>query len=389
MAVSTEDNQTTLNDAACSQPHREQHKRLIKREGTTGGKLPLLHWRNSKLWRYLSQTLFMLINLYIGVTFYYWVRFYETMGQSTYIERPSGIEGWLPIAGLMNIKFTLLTQQIPPIYAASMLLLCAFMLISFLFKRSFCSWFCPIGTLSELAWKLGQRLFGRNVTLPKWIDIPLRSLKYLLLGVVIYFIIPLSAFDVMAFLQSPYGIIIDVKMLDFFRYMGQTTLIVLSVLTLMSLFVQNAWCRYLCPYGALMGIVSSFSPLKIRRDPDACIDCNRCAKACPAKLPVDRLIAVRSIECTTCMTCVEICPAQDALQLALAPRNNSAINGDAQGLAKRWHKRKVAGVAVILIIYGILIGTISYAKYNNVWDSPVSPMYYARLIPKADMFGHP
>src|ERR1035437_8790231 len=41
---------------------------------------------------------------------------------------------------------------------------------------------------------------------------------------------------------------------------------------------QNFWCRYLCPYGALMGLVSLASPLRIRRETSLCIDCGKCAK---------------------------------------------------------------------------------------------------------------
>ena len=55
----------------------------------------------------------------------------------------------------------------------------------------------------------------------------------------------MSATAIAAFLQSPYGIVADVKMLNFFRFIGTTGLIVLGVLVVASLFVQNFWCRYL------------------------------------------------------------------------------------------------------------------------------------------------
>jgi Fe-S-cluster-containing hydrogenase component 2 len=119
------------------------------------------------------------------------------------------------------------------------------------------------------------------------------------------------------FLSGPYGIIADVKMLNFFRHLGQTGAIVLAALTLFSLLVQNFWCRYLCPYGALVGLAALFSPARIRREPEPCIDCGKCAKACPAWLPVDRLVEIRSAECTACMECVAVCPAQGALQLSV------------------------------------------------------------------------
>ena len=54
--------------------------------------------------------------------------------------------------------------------------------------------------------------------------------------------------------------------------------IVIGVIVLLSMFVQNFWCRYLCPYGALLGLVSLLSPVKIRRDKEACIDCGKCTR---------------------------------------------------------------------------------------------------------------
>ena len=118
-------------------------------------------------------------------------------------------------------------------------------------------------------------------------------------------------------MNSPYGVIADVKMLNFFRHIGQTGAIVLGVLAVASLLIQNFWCRYLCPYGALLGIASFFSPARIRRNPETCIDCAKCVKACPSALPVDTLVTIKSAECTGCLECVAVCPAKDTLGLSL------------------------------------------------------------------------
>jgi hypothetical protein len=69
-----------------------------------------------------------------------------------------------------------------------------------------------------------------------------------------------------AFLEGPYGMVDDVKMLNFFRFLGLAGGAVVALLVVASVFVQNFWCRYLCPYGALMGLVSLGSPLRIRRE---------------------------------------------------------------------------------------------------------------------------
>ncbi|WP_332122844.1 4Fe-4S binding protein, partial [Escherichia coli] len=51
--------------------------------------------------------------------------------------------------------------------------------------------------------------------------------------------------------------------------------------------------------------VSLLSPFKIRRNAESCIDCGKCAKNCPSRIPVDELIQVRTLESTGCMTSEE------------------------------------------------------------------------------------
>jgi len=200
------------------------------------------------------------MNVWLGGQFYLWVRHYETAGASAYVARPAGVEGWLPIAGMMNLKYFLLTGRVPELHPAAMFLLVTFLAIAFLFRKAFCSWLCPVGTFSEYLWKAGRKVFRRNFQLPRWVDILLRGLKYLLLGFFVWAVSGMSAKAIAEFMQSPYGIVADVKMLNFFRYIGETGLIVLGVLVVASVLVQNFWCRYLCPYGALLGLTSVFGP---------------------------------------------------------------------------------------------------------------------------------
>jgi len=157
--------------------------------------------------------------------------------------------------------------------------------MSFFFGKSFCSWVCPVGFISELIGDFGQKIFKRKLKLPKFLDIPLRSLKYILLGFFIYSIFFLmSQVAVKAFLNSDYNLISDVKMYYFFADISRFSLIVISALFILSIFIRNFWCRFLCPYGALLGIVALLSPLKIKRNKVSCIDCGLCAKACPSSI---------------------------------------------------------------------------------------------------------
>src|SRR3954463_8821778 len=180
---------------------------------------------NSQRVRLTVQVAFILLNIFLGVQFLKFVHFYENGGIGQNITRPAGVEGYLPIAGLMNLKAALLTGEIPRLHPAGMFLIVAFLGISFLFRKTFCSWLCPVGTLSEYLWKFGRKFFKRNLHLPRKLDIGLRGLKYLLLGFFLYAVASMSPRAIHAFLESPYGIIADVKMLNFFRFLGHSGLI--------------------------------------------------------------------------------------------------------------------------------------------------------------------
>ena len=331
----------------------------------------------SQVFRRSLQFAFLLLNVWIGGAFYFWVRGFETGAHVATAPRPAGVEGWLPIAGLMNFKYWLTTGRIPATHPAAMFLFVTFLTIAFLFRKAFCSWLCPVGTLSEYLWRAGRQIFRRNFQLPRWIDIPLRGLKYLLLGFFVWAVANMSADAIEQFMHAPYGVIADVRMLNFFRYLGETAAIVLAVLVVASVLVQNFWCRYLCPYGALLGIVSFFSPLRVRRSEQACIDCAKCAKVCPSSLPVDKLVTIKSAECTGCLECVAICPAKGALDISL-PRWTRTPN---EGRLPAW--------ALALGIVVLFLGIIGLAKTAGYWNGDVPDYVYRQLVPNANEVSHP
>src|SRR5512140_3786057 len=110
-------------------------------------------------WRLAFQLGFLVLNVAIGVQFWIFVRFFETGAEAPFLPRPPGVEGWLPIAALLNLKATLLTGELPRLFPAGLVLLVAFLATSLLFRKAFCSWLCPVGTISEWLWKLGRRAF--------------------------------------------------------------------------------------------------------------------------------------------------------------------------------------------------------------------------------------
>jgi polyferredoxin len=340
----------------------------------TTKKKPLVRRREvdrSQVLRRWFQVAFLALNVWIGIEFLLFVRFHESGGSTVWVQRPPGVEGWLPIASLMNLKAWVVSGEIPPLHPAGMFILTAFLAISLVFRKTFCSWLCPVGTISEWLWKLGRETFGRNFALPRWFDIPLRGIKYLIFGLFAYAIAMMPVVAIRAFLDGPYGVVADVKMLNFFRHMTVTTAVTVGVLILLSVFIKNFWCRYLCPYGAMLGVVALFSPVRIRRQPDACIDCGKCSKECPQLLPVDKLVQIRSAECTACMQCVSVCPTQGALHLGL-PR-----------------RRKLPAWGVAVGITVIFLGIYGWAQWNGYWKANIPSEVYFDLIPRAHEFRHP
>lgn len=360
---------------------------IAPRTGSPKPKKPLIRRSGpdrSQQVRRSVQFAFLALNGWLAIEFLRWTHYFESHGQSRYVARPAGVDGWLPIAGLMNLKYFAVTRHIPAIHPAAMVLGTVFLLSSLLLKKTFCSWLCPVGTVSEYLWKLGRKVFRRNFTVPRWLDIPLRSLKYLLMAFFLFIVVSLSAEALNDFMVAPFGIIADVKMLNFFRDMSITGIAVLGSLVLLSVFIQNFWCRFLCPYGALMGLVATLSPVRIRRDAQACIDCGKCNKACPSRLPVDRLIQIRSLECTSCMECVAVCPAENALQFSLPPRRVTRETTS----EVRWRGRVLESRTIAAILALIFFGLVGVARATGHWQTNLPREVYMQLVPHANDYGH-
>lgn len=322
-------------------------------------------------WRLCVQWGFFFWILWIGVQFGLFVRHFESGGTAQFYPRPPGVEGFLPIGALASLKYWLTTGVINDIHPAALVLFVTFVAMSLLTKKSFCSWLCPVGTLSEGLWKFGRRVFGRSFRMWEWLDVALRGLKYLLL---LFFVkillLDMPAQAIGAFLKAPYWAVSDVKMLHFFTGMSATTMTVLFVLAALSLLYQNAWCRYLCPYGALLGLASMLSPMKIRRQEHSCSACQRCTGACPSLLPVHRKGTIHSAECTGCLTCVEACPRRS---LAMAPP---------------WDQKPLPRGAFPLLVLAIYCGGVMLGMATGHWESSLTYADYQRLIPMVPYLGH-
>jgi len=327
---------------------------------------------NASRLRFAVQLGVTLLLVFLGYRLYGFTMHYMTHGAAPFVEHPEGVEGFLPIGALTSLKFFLLNLHVHPAHPAALVMFVGAIAVSVGLKKGFCGWICPVGFISERLYRPMKKLFGKNPRMPRRLDYVLRSLKYILL---LYFFKEIMLWMppeyVEKFLNSDYWMVADVKMLFFFLDISGFTLLIILFLVFMSMVFRMFWCRYLCPYGAFLGIFGLVSPFEITRDEDKCIDCGKCSANCPYHLPVDKVKRVTSPECTSCMTCLSNCPA-DAIEYTDYNR-----------------KRRISPRKYAALIVGIFFGLILVAKVAGYWDSGVSDADLKRVVPIAESIRHP
>ncbi len=323
--------------------------------------------------RYGVQLWFLLVTLFVGWQFYQFVIHFEVPGQP-FVQRPPSVDAFLPIGGLMAFKFFAVTGIVEPLHPSGLILFIAIIGVSLFLKKGFCGWICPVGTLSQYVWMAGEKVFGRNFRVEQYTDIGLRSIKYVLLSLFFWVIVvAMGSTMILMFFGSDYYKMADVKMLKFFTDMSSLTFWVLVALGILSLLYKNVWCRYLCPYGALLGIVSRLSPVKVRRNEEKCIHCHACTKHCPTLIDVEKKDVIKSGECFGCMTCVSRCPAPGALDMTVKA-------------GKRMSVLKPYLYPVLLVVLFYLV--IGIGVLTGKWHSQIPYEEYQRLVPRISELEH-
>jgi ferredoxin len=145
----------------------------------------------------------------------------------------------------------------------------AFFLLPLIFAlfsgRVFCSGVCPHGALQDL-------VLVKPLKVPFWLEQGLSILPYVYLGAGVIFAATGSAFIICQY--DPF--------VPIFRMSGRVLMVGAGVvLLLLGMFVGRPYCRFLCPYGALLRISSLLSKLRVRVTPDICTQCRLCESACP------------------------------------------------------------------------------------------------------------
>lgn len=313
--------------------------------------------------RLLIQFLFLGFMLWLGIRLFQFVNYIRSGGVFNFVPRPDGVEGFLPISGLLGLSAWVKGLGINAVHPAAVVIFVSVLAISILLRRSFCSWVCPVATLSEYAWKSGYKLFRSNPRLPRWLDIGLRGAKYLLMAFFLYSIaFAMSPEATELFIRSDYHKMADVRLMDFFLHLSPFALGMILSLLVASFLLRNPFCRYLCPYGALLGVVAFFSPLRVTRDSDRCVSCGVCSQVCPASIDVMRTQSVSSPECIGCWRCISHCRFNEALTMRAVGR--FAVPGI------------LFAVLVVLLFWG---GTLA-GKWSGHWRTSVTVEEYSRLL---------
>ncbi|MCK9556810.1 MAG: 4Fe-4S binding protein [Candidatus Cloacimonetes bacterium] len=179
-----------------------------------------------------------------------------------------------------------------------------FMILAMFWGRVFCSYVCPLGTIQELLYRITHKKRLRQI--PLFAERKLNKIKYFVLGISIILVI--CGFAWLYIKLCPFY---SLSLLPRLVYLGLFTILVIVI---GGVFLERFWCRFLCPYAALLIVSQILGGLfgikrkKIRRNMECCTDCGICNLNCPMNLDILCDEYVESIDCIMCDRCAEKCP---------------------------------------------------------------------------------
>ncbi|HVP13868.1 MAG TPA: 4Fe-4S binding protein [Phycisphaerae bacterium] len=242
-------------------------------------------------------------------------------------------ERWCPFGGVEAL-YTYFREgnMLCSLSVSNLYILAAVLLITLLFRRAFCGYMCPVGAISEWLGSAGRRIGITAKEVPHRLDRGLAILKYPLLAVILILTyrtgeLMFRGFDPCYALLSRHGA--DITLWAY---------VVAGIIAAASLMVTIPFCRWLCPLAAVLHLFSRFSLTRVRRDPQACLDCARCSKACPMGIKVHQVPRVTAARCLSCLNCIAACPGGGRRGLTWGPRIGA--------LGRRWPH----GVLVVVLL---------------------------------------
>ncbi|MEZ9140392.1 MULTISPECIES: 4Fe-4S binding protein [unclassified Shewanella] len=293
-----------------------------------------------------------------------------------WLVRPDIGDAFLPIAGGIELKAILGLGLWDQNHPAAAVMLVVVLLTGLLCKRAFCGWACPLGLAGDYLYSLRKRFIKQELAPPAWLDWILRMIKYLLLAALVLLVFTMPLASIPHYLDGYYHKVADLKMALFFLSPTVISLMCFSLILAIAAWKRQGFCRYICPYGALLGLVSFLSPFKIRRTTEQCLiegkgmKCDKCTRACPANIIVHTQTTIRNDECQACMNCISACPKKEALHFST-----------------RWGMvMSYRGLAVLVLMLLFMIPLWAYV--GGFWHSETPTEIRMMLIQHLNSIGH-
>jgi len=181
------------------------------------------------------------------------------------------------IGAIQNVALGLASggYAVPAAVIAFFILPLAFTLF---FGRTFCAGVCPLGAIQEL-------VVVRPLKVPVWLDQALGLLAYVYLGAAVLFAATGSAFIICEYdpFVSIFRLVPLERPADAMQALsGSTNMLILgAALVAAGMVIGRPYCRWLCPYGAILRLLGRASRWRVTITPDECIQCRLCEDACP------------------------------------------------------------------------------------------------------------
>ncbi|MBT3210345.1 MAG: 4Fe-4S binding protein [Bacteroidetes bacterium] len=168
------------------------------------------------------------------------------------------------VGSIQNVSFALFNpgSEIP---FSALVFFFIPIIYTLLFGRTFCAGICPLGALQEL-------FVFKPINLEAWLEKILGILPFIYLGLAVLY--SATGTDFIICRYDPF--------VGFFRFNASfMMLIVGGIFLLLGVFIARPYCRFLCPYGALLNLFSRFSRKHLTITPNECIQCRLCEDSCP------------------------------------------------------------------------------------------------------------
>jgi polyferredoxin len=233
----------------------------------------------------------------------------------------ASIDALCPFGGVETLWTWITTGAfVPKTHPSNFVLLIGLLLATIASGAAFCGWICPFGTLQDALTWLRERARIPAIHVPQQLDRWLRYGRYVTLALILYMTI--STVKLWFANYDPYRTIFGLGWIFEFNAVEQWPAYTIALAILgASFFIPRFWCKYTCPLGGALSLLSHVSLLRIRRTESACKGCALCARPCPVGIEVEKANPLVSTNCIGCLECVETCPRHGALEVAFMPKH--------------------------------------------------------------------